>query len=104
MYTFMHLLWFPYWELCVSKLGRTHANTLKCSCGLNFSLHTDHGVAPPVQEDVGGGGGAGGEHTLLAGRAHGGVVAMEPGAVACVEDVRHVVTLGGLPTAVLKEF
>ena len=49
---------------------------------LDGLLHADHGVAPPVEEDVGGGGGAGARHQLLRCGLDDAVVTVQPAGVA----------------------
>ena len=68
---------------------------------LDCLLDTDHGVAPPVEQDVGGVVGLGGRDQLLGGQLYDAVITVEPAGVACVVHVCHIVTLGGLPPCVI---
>ena len=88
---------------------------------LDGLLHADHGVPPPVEEDVGGGGVGGTGHQLLRGGLDDAVVTVQPAGVPCINintilqpiisplptvrtsmvDVRDIMTLGGLPAGVV---
>ena len=56
---------------------------LCCRLSLDSLLHADHGVAPAVEEDVGGGGVGGTGHKLLRCRLDDAVVTVEPAGVTC---------------------
>ena len=87
---------------------------------LDGLLHADHGVAPAVEEDVGGGGVGGTGHQLLGCRLDDAVVTVKPAGVPCnhhhinisqafgpvfiltsMVDVRDIMSLGGLPASMV---
>ena len=59
---------------------------------LDRLLHADHGVAPAVEEDVGGGGVGGTGHQLLCCRLDDAVVTVKPAGVPC----NHIINISSI--------